>query len=175
MKLKITQMLENMSFVTDLGMAYKGQLQDTVKASILYLENIEKFENNDDIKNYIVDVMDKVNSDVLIMPGWCFPKNTYEKLYSYYDYIINSNDDLYAFIIFEVPILFVIRGQETYKNFLSKMTDKDIKLSTLNVNNIVESDNGIEINYYTNTEFVEFREKPESILKREKEIKEQNG
>ena len=170
MRLKVAEMFDNMSIISDLGIAFSAQVGED-DSTITYLENIEKLESNEKIREFVLNILDQCNKNILVLPGWIFSEKIYDKIISYYEFELNNDDDIYTFIIFNIPLLCIVKGNDIYKRVLSSLKKEQIRLSSLNVNNIVKSNNGVLINYYTHSEFKEFQEKPLSVQKLEQEIK----
>ena len=165
--MKIEEMMNRQELAVNIMISLQNQLNYD-KTNINYLEDIE-FLTFDEIKEYMKKWTSTENGrDTNVLSGWIFNKRIYDKMYEYYDYEIHTPEsDLYVIIFPEYPLMIVNKGKERYNEILHLLNEKQISKSSLNIRNIIETDNGIEINYYNRTVVKPFEKKPTSVEKRD--------
>jgi hypothetical protein len=114
--------------------------------------------------------MARLNIKVMIFTGWVFTKDVFEKQYEYYNSCLNS--DRYILYLPEInTIIAAIDKNTMIENVVKKIKLEIKKVSDLNIKNIIESDNGVQIDYFSNSKVLLFEERPKVI---EEIIKENN-
>ena len=94
----------------------------------------------------------------MIFTGWAFTKPLFEKQY---EYVTTYENSLY---IPELNTIIVADSKDTLINDVIKKIKPEIcAASDMNIVNIVESDNGIQINYFTKSVVKYFEERPKSV------------
>lgn len=157
----IEEMLQKRAFNVEIA----SGLQDTFTkelAGIDYLEDIKDL-TNEEIREYIYKELDKFNRKILILPGYLFTKNLYHKMYDYYEFELHSDSDIYVMLFLESPMMIVAKGEDVYADILHKLTPGQIKYSNLNIKSTVETDDSLEITYYTHINLKFFETAPKAI------------
>lgn len=160
----IEEMMKRNDMATNLCIAVQNSIGKE-HAGVFMIEDFES-RNNKEFENYCIEEMERLNLDTMIFCGWAFTKEYFKHLMEYEEYQNkNQNSELNVMIFPEIMTHIVFKNTEALKYGLSKLNNDFIKVSLININNISESDNGIEINYFTNTSVKYFEEKPKSLDK----------
>ena len=141
-------------------------LQNSIGKEISGVFMSEDFEsrNNEEFREYCLSEMKRLNLNSMIFCGWAFTKEYFYHLMSYENFENNDNtNDLTVIIFPEINTLIVCINNDELRYVLSKISNDFKKLSTINIRDLNISENGVEINYYTNTAVKYFEEKPKSI------------
>lgn len=160
----VEESLNNMDISINTALALKGQINDET-VGMYHLEELEGFSPAD-IRKLIERKIDADKKHIFIFTGWIFTKEIYELMYAYYNYEVNDeNSDFYVITFIEFPLFIVTDSKERYNIVLKSLKESQFKYSSLNIKNVVESDNGVQINYLTHTTVKLFEEKPKSMQK----------
>lgn len=152
----IEEMLNKRDLATNVCVALQNQIGKDV-AGVFEMDEFEK-RDTDEFNEYVSSEMKRLNLKVMIFSGWAFTKTLYEKQY---DYIKSRKETLY---IPELNTIIVADSRETLVNdVLKKIKNEIIQGSDMNILDIVESDNGIQINYFTKSVIKLFEERPKSV------------
>lgn len=152
----IEEMLNKRDLATNVCVALQNQIGKDV-AGVFEMDEFEK-RDTDEFNEYVSLEMKRLNLKVMIFTGWAFTKSLFEKQYEYVTIYENS---LY---IPELNTIIVADSKETLINDVIKKIKQEIcAASDMNIVNIVESDNGIQINYFTKSVVKYFEERPKSV------------
>jgi len=141
--------------------------EDFIKPSMM-----EDFEQQS-IKDYISFVKEKMEEHsihALVSIAWAKTKFIYWKQRKLYDYFNSDDNDIDLFMIWMPEIFgFIITdSKESYAKILSKNPYKE--MSDLYIQDIIETENAIEIEYINKNSIVYFEEKPLSVQEDEEEL-----
>jgi len=165
----IEDMLNKRDISTNISVIFQNLLGKDITGVFMP----EEFENRnkEEFREYILSEMSRLNLDIMVFTGWAFTQEFFHKLLEYKNFEENDEStDLRVIIFPEILCLIVFKNLDIMKESVKKFTKEQKLDSDINIKNIVELDNGIEINYYTHTKVKLFEEKPKVI----EEIIEQN-
>lgn len=152
----IEEMLNKRDLATNVCVALQNQIGKNV-AGVFEMDEFEK-RDTDEFNEYVSSEMKRLNLKVMIFTGWAFTKSLFEKQY---EYVITYENSLY---IPELNTIIVADSKGTLINDVIKKIKPEIcAASDMNIVNIVESDNGIQINYFTKSAVKYFEERPKSV------------
>ncbi|MBQ3416142.1 MAG: hypothetical protein IJH39_12575 [Clostridia bacterium] len=152
----IEEMLNKRDLSTNVCVALQNQIGKNV-AGVFEMDEFEK-RDTDEFNEYVSSEMKRLNLKVMIFTGWAFTKSLFEKQY---EYVITYENSLY---IPELNTIIVADSKGTLINDVIKKIKPEIcAASDMNIVNIVESDNGIQINYFTKSAVKYFEERPKSV------------
>lgn len=152
----IEEMLNKRDLATNICVALQNQIGKNV-AGVFEMDEFEK-RDTDEFTEYVSSEMKRLNLKVMIFSGWAFTKPLFEKQY---EYVTTYENSLY---IPELNTIIVADSKETLINDVIKKIKPEIHAaSDMNIINIVESDNGIQINYFTKSAVKYFEERPKSV------------
>jgi len=141
--------------------------EDFIKPSMM-----EDFEQQS-IQDYISFVKEKLEEHsvhALVSIAWAKNKFIFWKQKKFYEYL-NSEDNESGLFMIWMPEIFgfiITDSKENYKKILSKSPYKE--MSDLYIQNIIEMENAIEIEYINKNSIVYFEEKPLSVQEDEEEL-----
>ena len=132
------------------------------------LWNIEYFENrkdNKEFKEYVLSEMERLGFNVMIFVSWIFTKELYQQFKEYIKFENNNKDGKELFYIFfvELKTFMIFNSKERMLEAISKFSQELKEDSNLNIQNIVECDNGIEVEFFTCVKSIKFEEKPDAL------------
>ena len=160
----IEDMLHKRDFATNISVAMRNQIG--VKESGVY--NIEDFEtrNKDEFKDFVLNEFNSHGYNTLIFTGWAFTKELYYNIKNFI-HLTEEDEDNYAYVLFipELIMFIVCDSEKSMKHVLKSINKQMLEISSVNILNIEESDNGIKINYSNKAVLKFFEEKPKSIEK----------
>jgi len=141
--------------------------EDFIKPSMM-----EDFEQQS-IKDYISFVKEKLEEHsihALVSIAWAKNKFIYWKQRKLYDYLNSDDNDsgLYMIWMPEIFGFIITDSKESYTKILSKNPYKE--MSDLYIQDIIEMENAIEIEYINKNSIVYFEEKPLSVQEDEEEL-----
>ena len=158
-------MLHKRDFATNICVAMQNQMGKEFAG----VYNIEDFEerNENEFKDYVLNQYHEYHYKAMIFTGWAFTKELYYKMRDFVLRQLKDDDFSYCIPIF-IPelitfILFV--NNEAVKQGMKLLNKEIIEVSDLNIKDIEESDNAIQINYFTKSVVKYFEEKPKAIEK----------
>ena len=152
----IEEMLNKRDLATNICVAIQNQLGKDV-AGVFEMDEFEK-RDTDEFNEYVSSEMKRLNLKIMIFTGWAFTKPLFEKQY---EYVTTYENSLY---IPELNTIIVADSKDTLINDVIKKIKPEIcAASDMNIVNIVESDNGIQINYFTKSVVKYFEERPKSV------------
>lgn len=158
----IEDMLNKRDVATNLAVVLQNSIGKD-RSGVFMPEDFER-RSNSEFREYCISEMKRLNLKSMIFCSWAFTKEYYNHLISYERFENEDNtNDLIVLIFPEINSLIVCINNEELKYILSKISNEFKKLSTFNIKSIEASENGIEINYFTNTAVRYFEEKPKSI------------
>jgi len=164
----IQEMMDKRDLATNICVA----LQNQIGKDIAGIFEMDEFENRttEEFEKYVDSEMARLNIKVMIFTGWVLTKDVFKKQYDYYMSCLNS--DRYVSYLPELNTIIVAIDKNTMIEDVVKKIKLEIKkVSDLNIRNIIESDNGIQIDYFSNSKVLLFEERPKVI---EEIIKERN-
>lgn len=164
----IEEMMSKRDFATNMCVAIQNQLGKDW-SGVYDMEDFET-KNEDEFKDFVMDQF-KNGYHALIFTGWAFTKEIYYKIKDYVKYLIDS-EERYCYPIFcpEIITFILVDTEENLVSVFKKLNKEIIEASNLNIRTIDESDNAIQINYFTKSAVKFFEEKPkpiEDIIKNE--------
>lgn len=158
----IEEMMLKRDIATNVATLFQGIFGGNI-AGIFYLEQIEEC-NNLEFREYILKEMTRLNFDIMIFTGWVFTKNIFEHILDYRDFENNDeNSNLKVLLFPDMITMIVFKNLEIMKENIKKLPLEYKKVSDLNINKIIETDNGVEIEYYTHVINKDFEERPKAI------------
>jgi hypothetical protein len=158
----IEQMMNKRDIATNISVIFQNIFGKDI-SGVFMIEDLET-RNNQEFREYILSEMSRLNLDIMIFTGWAFTKDLFHKLISYKNFEENDESTELRVLIFpEILSIIVFKNVDIMKSSVKKITQEHKLCSDINIKNIVELDNGVEINYYTNTVTKLFEEKPKSL------------
>ena len=152
----VEEMLDKRDFATNICVALQNQIGKDI-AGVFEMDEFER-RDTEEFDKYVNSEMNRLNLRVMIFTGWAFTKKVFEKQY---DYITDNDDTLY---IPEFNTIIIADSKETLINdVIKKVKEEIIKGSDMNISDIIESDNGVQINYFTKSVIKLFEERPKSV------------
>lgn len=152
----------------DLTTEYLIRLQDKIKnnTKVIMIEDLEN-RNIDEYIKYIKDEMIRLNTSICISAAWCFSKEIWEKEVRLYNEL-NTTGELNIILIPELFGSFIlVKERELMSSVISSLGKEIIKYSDICIKRLEQTDNAIEITYYTFNGVYFFEEKPEELIKDE--------
>jgi len=154
----IEEMLNKRDLATNICVSLQNQIGKDI-SGVFEMDDFE-IRTTEEFEEYVSSEMNRLNKKIMIFTGWAFTKSLFEKQY---EYIITYENSLY---IPELNTIIVADSKETLINDVIKKIKPEIcAASDMNIVNIVESDNGIQINYFTKSVVKYFEERPKSVEK----------
>lgn len=164
----IQEMMDKRDLATNICVALQNQIGKDI-AGIFEMDEFEQ-RTTEEFEKYVDSEMTRLDIKVMIFTGWVFTKDIFEKQYEYYNSCLNS--DRYILYLPEINTIIAAIDKDTMiENVVKKIKLEIKKVSDLNIENIIESDNGIQIDYFSNSKVLLFEERPKII---EEIIKENN-
>ena len=163
MQLKIEETLNAMDMGVNSAIAMSGQL-GTDKVCANYLDNIENL-SNEEVRAFVDDRLNANHVHTIILTGWIFNEWIFNTMYSYYQYEIEKENGYYVIIFLEFPMMIVSDNIDDYKYVLSKLTQEQLKYSSLNLISVTPASNGVEIKYTTHTKVLGYDRRPRTMRK----------
>ena len=161
--MKIEEMMNNRDFATNMSLA----IQNQTGKDFTGIYNIEDFENcnEDEFKDFCLNEMKNNSYHALLFMGWAFTKELYIRMKNFYYSQDKTNENRFCEVMFLPELIgFVIFDTRSNRiNFIKNLNNTVKEVSDLNIKDIIESDNGIQINYFTKSVVKYFDEKPKSI------------